>query len=45
VIYLLNRDYIMILVEDPIGNYIIGAGLVMMLLGIIVMRQMIQIKV
>jgi len=45
VIYLLNRDYIMILVEDPIGTYLIGAGSVMMLLGIIVMRKMIQIKV
>ena len=45
VIYLLNRDYMMILIEDPIGKYIIGAGLVMMLLGIIVMRKMIQIKV
>ncbi len=45
VIYLLNRDYMMILIEDPIGKYITGAGLVMMLLGIIVMKKKIQIKV
>jgi tight adherence protein B len=45
VIYLLNRDYMSALIEDPIGKYMIGAGLVMMFLGIIVMRKMIQIKV
>jgi len=45
VIYLVNRDYMTVLTEDPIGKYMIGAGFVMMLLGIIVMRKMIQIKV
>ena len=44
-IYLLNRDYMMLLIEDPLGKYMIGTGLVMMLLGVIVIRQMIQIKV
>jgi tight adherence protein B len=45
VIYLLNRDYMTVLFEDPAGKYMIGAGMVMMSLGIIVMRKMIQIKV
>ncbi len=45
VIYLLNRDYMTILVEDPIGKYMIGGGLVMMFFGIMIMRKMIQIKV
>jgi len=45
VIYLLNRDYMMLLIEDQLGKYMIGTGLVMMLLGVIVIRQMIQIKV
>ncbi|MGO8944127.1 MAG: type II secretion system F family protein [Syntrophobacteraceae bacterium] len=45
VIYLFNSDYMMILIEDPIGKYMIGAGLVMMLLGIIVIRKMTRIKV
>ncbi len=45
VMYLLNKDYMTVLIEDPIGKYLIGMGLVMMLLGVIVIRQMIQIKV
>ena len=45
VMYLLNRDYMMILIEDPIGTYLIGGALVMMSFGILIMRKMIQIKV
>lgn len=44
-IYLLNRDYLMVLVEDPIGKTMMAAALIMMFLGVIVMRRMIQIKV
>jgi tight adherence protein B len=45
VMYLLNRDYMMILIEDPIGTYLIGGALVMMSFGILIMRKMVQIKV
>lgn len=44
-IYLLNRSYFMLLIDDPLGNYMLGAGFIMMIIGIIVMRKMIQIKV
>jgi len=44
-IYFLNRDYFMPLVEDQIGQYMIGTGAVMMLIGIFVMSKMIKIKV
>ncbi len=43
--YLLNRDFFLPLIEDPIGKYMIGTGSIMMVLGIIVIRKMIQIKV
>jgi tight adherence protein B len=43
--YLLNRNFFMPLIEDPIGKYMIGTGVVLMLLGISVMRKMIRIKV
>ena len=44
-IYLLNPEYIKTLITDPFGHYLIGIGLVMMVIGIFVMRKMIMIKV
>ena len=42
---LLNPKYIRVLITDPIGKFLIAMALGMMILGIIVMRRMIQIKV
>ena len=41
----LNRSYIDILFEDPIGRIMIGIALVMMVLGTVVMRKLVRIKV
>jgi len=41
----LNPKYISVLITDPIGKFLIATALGMMILGIIVMRRMIQIKV
>jgi len=43
--YLTQREYIMTLFIDPIGHVMIAVALVSMALGIVVMRQMVQIKV
>ena len=42
---LAQPDYVMRLIEDPIGHYMIGGASVMMLVGTLVIRQMIQIRV
>ncbi len=41
----LNRSYIDILFEDPIGRIMIGIAMVMMVLGAVVMRKLVRIKV
>lgn len=45
VLYLVNRDYIMLLVENPTGQFLTSIALGMMATGVIVMRQMINFKV
>jgi tight adherence protein B len=42
---LVQREYIMTLVADPIGHVMIAGALAMMTFGILVMHRMIQIKV
>jgi tight adherence protein B len=44
-IYFLNPSYIMVLFTDPIGHAMLAFAGVMMVLGVITMRNMVQIKV
>lgn len=41
----LNRNYVLILVVDPVGKALIAVTLFLMLVGILVIRKLIQIKV
>lgn len=43
--YFANREYIMILFENKTGNFLLGFAVIWMLIGVIVMRQMINFKV
>lgn len=45
ILYLVNRDYIMLLFEHPTGQMLTGIALGMMGVGVLVMRQMINFKV
>ncbi len=45
VIYFLNRAYIETLFREPVGQIMVGAAAVMMILGIIVMRRMVIFEV
>ena len=42
---LLNPDYFMTLINEKIGNYLLGATLVMQLLGIWVIRKIVNIRI
>ncbi len=41
----LNPDYLRLLITDPIGHFMVGFALVTMILGILVMKKMVAIKV
>jgi tight adherence protein B len=41
----LNPDYLRLLITDPIGHFMLGFALVTMILGILVMKKMVAIKV
>jgi tight adherence protein B len=43
--YKLNPDYVMILFTDPLGHQMLAAGVVLQVLGAIVIRKIINIKV
>lgn len=43
--YFINREYIEVLFTDPTGNFLLGASIAWMLVGVVVMRQMINFKV
>lgn len=43
--FITQRAYIMTLVTDPIGHVMVASAIVMMALGVLVMRRMVQIKV
>ena len=44
-VYLTTPDYIMLLFTDPRGNLIVGASLVWMTIGVLVMRNMINFDI
>ncbi len=44
-VYRLNPDYVMPLFTDPMGRQMLAGGIVMQLLGAIVIRKIINIKV
>lgn len=43
--YIAQRDYLMTLVNDPIGHFMVAGAVLMMALGMLVMHRMVQIKV
>jgi tight adherence protein B len=44
-LFITQRAYVMTLVTDPIGHYLIAGAFVMMALGVFVMHRLVQIKV
>ena len=44
-LYLINREYIMVLVTDPLGNKILTTGIALIVVGALVMKKMVTIKV
>jgi tight adherence protein B len=45
IIYLVNPAYVKVLFDDPIGHMMLIAAGIMMLVGIIVMKRMVKVKV
>ena len=45
VMYKLNPDYVMILFKDPLGKQMLAGALVMQVLGALVIRKIVNIKV
>jgi Flp pilus assembly protein TadB len=45
VILLLNPDYFMILINDRTGNYLLGGAFIMQLLGIYIIRRIVDIRI
>jgi tight adherence protein B len=45
VILALNPEYFMVLLEDKAGNYLLGSALVMQLVGIFIIRKIVDIKI
>ncbi|HDS01249.1 MAG TPA: hypothetical protein ENO22_00060 [candidate division Zixibacteria bacterium] len=43
-IYLLNPDYVMVLIEEKIGNYLLIAAVIMQIIGIFVIRKIVNIR-
>lgn len=43
-LYLVNKDYIMMLINDTRGNFMLGGGLSWLGMGILVMKQMINFE-
>ena len=44
-IFFLNRDYVQLLIVDPIGHVLLIVGGIMLLMGIIIMRRMARLRV
>ena len=44
-LYLINRDYIMVLLIDPLGNKILTGGIALVVFGALIMKKMVTIKV
>ncbi len=45
VMYFINSDYISLLFTDPAGRSMVTGGLLMMIMGLLVTRRMINFKV
>ena len=45
ILYYLNRDYLMVLFNDPLGHRLMLGGIISLALGILWMKKMVQIKV
>jgi tight adherence protein B len=43
--YYLNRDYVMLLFTDPLGNRMLMVGVIMQIVGALVIRKIVNIKV
>ena len=44
-IFLLDRSYIMILVEDPVGRFMVGTAVVMQIIGYLWIRKIVNIEI
>ena len=44
-VWYLNPDYIMVLFTDPMGKKMLAGGVIMQLLGALVIRKIVNIKV
>jgi tight adherence protein B len=44
-VYQLNRDYVMVLFTDPMGTKMLAVGVIMQILGALVIRKIVNIKV
>jgi len=44
-IYFVNRAYVKLLIDDPLGRMMAAGSILLMIVGILIMRKMIQIKV
>jgi tight adherence protein B len=44
-LFLINRDYVMVLLTDPLGTKILTGGIIMIIIGALIMKKMIAIKV
>jgi tight adherence protein B len=45
ILSIVNPNYIRTLITDPMGNVLVGVAIVLMILGVAVMKRMIEIKV
>lgn len=43
-IYLLNPDYVMVLIKEKMGNYLLIAAILMQIIGIFVIRKIVNIR-
>ena len=43
--FLLNREYLIVFLQDPLGVKLLGIGIINLLIGAIVMKKMVTIKV
>ncbi len=43
-IQFLNKDYLKILIEDPVGMYLIVTGLVLQVFGVLAIRRIVRLK-
>jgi tight adherence protein B len=45
VVYYMNRDYVMLLFTDPMGKKMLAVAVIMQILGAIVIKKIVNIKV